>query len=83
MRNLRFFLWVSVPILAFLAFQLYGLPHFRWSYSWRNDGQGYNPFASRYYTSCTYIGPYETFTIRPSNGQCDWVIFSKSDGGTS
>lgn len=49
-----------------------GLPHFRWQYSWVDQGQGYDPFSYRYYTDCTFWGPYGTFTIYPADGQCAW-----------
>ena len=58
MRYAAMFLWVVAPIAAYTVFALHGLPHFIWSYSFHDNGDPYNPFATRYYTSCTYIGPY-------------------------
>lgn len=81
MKNLRYFVWIIIPITAYLVFLAFGLPHFRWSYSWRDDGQGYDPFATRWYTACTYIGTYGDFTIRPHNGKCAWIVFRKGNAG--
>ena len=41
-----YFIWIVVPVTLYLAFLAFGLPHFAWSYSWRDDGQGYDPFRS-------------------------------------
>ncbi|MCV6600976.1 MAG: hypothetical protein OIF54_05340, partial [Cohaesibacter sp.] len=71
MRFLRFFGWALFPLALFLVFLMVGLPHLSVRYSWRDEGQGYDPFARRYYVSCTYWGPYGTFTINyPQNGKC-------------
>lgn len=78
--RLSYFIWIIVPILIYGAYLAFGLPHMRWSYSWQNDGQGYDPFVERYYTRCTYIGPYGSFTIYPDNGKCVWFRFYKQQG---
>lgn len=76
-----YLVWVVVPLILYGAYLIYGLPHFCWSYSWRNNGT-HDPFAYRYYTRCTYIGPYGSFTIRhPANGECEWFRFFKSRSG--
>lgn len=72
-----FFVWVVVPALLYGAYHTYGLPHVIWSYSWRDDGQGYSPFAYRYYLDCTYAGPYGVFTEGAQHGKCGWVQFRK------
>lgn len=79
MRRFRFFRWIIIPALLFAGYLMFGLPHLRWSYSWRDDGQGHDPLASRFYTRCAYIGPYGQFTIHhPANGECAWIVFRKS-----
>ena len=81
MRILRYFMWIIIPVTVYLAYLILGLPHFIWSYSWADEGQGYNPWANRTYTRCTFIGPYGSYTIIPNNGRCDWIIFRKDHGG--
>ncbi len=79
MRVLRFLVWLIVPVAAVGCYQMFGLPHFIWSYAWTNNGT-YDPFARRFYTRCTFIGAYGAFTIHhPANGKCGWVIFRKAD----
>ena len=77
MRAMRFFWWISFPVGVYLAFLMFGLPHFIWSYSWVDEGQGYDPWAERYYTRCTFEGPFGSFTTYPNNGKCNWIIFRK------
>jgi hypothetical protein len=60
-----------------LGYQSHGLPHGIWSYSWVDQGQGYDPLAHRWYTRCTFIGPYGSITTHPTNGRCGWVVFAK------
>ncbi|MEM8497847.1 MAG: hypothetical protein AAF542_07465 [Pseudomonadota bacterium] len=76
-----YFIWTLVPMALWLAYTTYGLPHMKWSYSWRDTGQGYDISATRYYTRCTYIGPYGEFTIIPLDGRCDFVLFRKKETG--
>ena len=82
----RYFVWLIVPLLVYAAsFKNIGTPYFRWSYSWADNGQGYDPFADRYYTRCTYVGlkPFKgvtpaaqsSITIYPTNGNCAWFVF--------
>ena len=72
-----YFIWIVAPIALYLAFLTFGLPHFAWSYSWRDDGQGYDPFAYRWYLRCTYIGSYGSHRYIPHNGKCPWFRFYK------
>ncbi len=77
-----YFAWVIAPVCLVLGYLILGLPHVIWSYAWRDQGQGYDPHAFRYYTRCTFIGPYGAFTTYPTNGKCGWVrFFKESDGG--
>lgn len=79
MKYLRFFRWLVVPVFCVAAYLVLGLPHVRSSYTWRDDGQGYDPMAPRFYTRCSFVGPYGRFTIyHPRNGECAWIIFRKS-----
>lgn len=80
MRNLRFAIWIVVPVAVFLAYLKMGLPHFIWSYTWANNGT-YDPFTARWYTRCTFAGPYGSFTTYPTNGRCDWLVFRKDHSG--
>jgi len=76
-----YLLWIIVPLAMFAAQEVLGLPHIRASYSWRDDGQGMDPFAFRYYTECMFWAPYGTHTYYPTDGHCAWVRFFKLDGG--
>lgn len=72
LSSAKFLLWITVPVAMWAAVEFNGLPHFRWKYSWVDQGQGYDPYAYRYYTDCTFWGPYGTFTIHPADGKCAW-----------
>ena len=71
-----FFVWVLVLIGAWAVYQHYGLPHFIWSYSYRGGESG---FASRYYTRCTFVGPYGAFSVPAEDGSCGWVAFFRNE----
>lgn len=70
-----YFIWTVIPVILLLTYLSLGLPHMIWSYSWFDEGQGYDPFAHRTYTRCTFIGPYGAFTTHPNNGRCEWFRF--------
>ncbi|AXX98091.1 hypothetical protein [Profundibacter amoris] len=77
--KLGYFIWIIVPAGLWLTYQLIGLPHVIWSYSWVDQGQGSDPFARRYYTQCRFIGPYGQIE-RPANaGRCAWAHFFKEE----
>ena len=78
MRHLRYFVWLVVPLGLWLGYKAYGLPHVIWSYTWLDQGQGYNPFAHRWYTKCIFIGPYGSVTTHPGNGRCGWVVLAQA-----
>ena len=62
LASFRYFIWVIIPVLLYLGYQAWGLPHIAFNYTYRDDGQGYRPFApDRWYTSCTYIGYFGHF----------------------
>jgi len=73
-----YFLWVVVPVVGFIIYMVWGLPHVIWSYDFR--AASYDPLAERYYERCTYVGPYGTFTIYPTNGKCRWIRFLTRSG---
>lgn len=78
--RMSYFFWAIVPILLWMAYTNFGLPHLRWSYTWRDDGQGYDPSADRYYTRCNYVGPYGEYTLNPKHGHCNVFEFKKKTG---
>ncbi len=84
-RFLRFsfFIWVLMPITVYLAYLTFGLPHMIWSYEYRQVGlsSSANPFAGRYYTRCTFIGPYGSFSTPAKNGKCSLISFFKKEPG--
>ena len=78
-----YFIWIVVPIALYLAFLLFGLPHMALSYTFRDNGQGYDPFAYRWYLTCTYEGPYGSRKIYAANGKCPWFRFYKKQEQTN
>jgi len=79
--RLGYFVWIIVPVAVYLAFIAVGLPHLIWSYEYRQVGpaSSANPFAGRYYTRCTFIGPYGSFSSPARNGKCGLVSFFKKE----
>ena len=84
--RLNFFVWIGVPILLWIGYATYGLPHVIWSYSWTAPSSAsYGDFEYRRYTRCSYLGPFGLFTELPTTGTCGWVRFPKAaeaDRGT-
>lgn len=79
-----YFLWVIVPVTLYALFLIVGAPHMLISYSWRDDGQGFDPLAYRYYIRCTYHGPYGPITIHwPPRGECNWFLFRHEGTSTA
>ena len=76
----KFLIWIVVPLSFWGATEFFGLPHIRWSYTWIDEGQGYDPFARRHYTRCTFWGPNGSITIHPTGGNCGSVQFFKAEG---
>ena len=70
-----YLLWIAGPMLAFGIYKVWGLPHVIWSYSFQGGKAG---FASRVYTSCTFVGPYGAFTTPATEGSCGWIAFFKA-----
>lgn len=76
----RYFIWLVVPAALLLLNLAFGLPHLRVSYTWIDQGQGFDPYADRYYTQCVFYGPFGRFDFRPTDGSCAWVRFYKREG---
>ncbi len=70
LRPIVYFLWLPVLAGIYGAYIAFGLPHGIWNYSFRDNGDPYNPFAERFYYSCTFVGPYGEFTVPARNGHC-------------
>ena len=69
-----------VPLALYGAYLAFGLPHGIWSYDFRGT---FSDRAGRWYTRCTFIGPYGAFTLYPTDGKCGWVIFRKAGAEAS
>lgn len=79
--RLSYLAWIAVPVAAYAVYALIGPPYLLWSYTWRDNGQGYDISAHRYFLRCTYAGPAGSFTVHfPSRGECSWVRFYKPAG---
>ena len=79
MRTLALFLWLAVPVAGYAVYQTYGTPHMIWSYRFIDNGDRFNPYADRTYTSCTYFGwRWATVTKPAKAGRCPWVRFFKA-----
>ena len=76
MKVIALFLWLAVPIGGYAIYRTYGTPHLIWSYQFLDNGDRYNPYAARTYTSCTYVGwgP-RTLTVPAVASRCLWVRF--------
>ncbi|MGJ8629109.1 MAG: hypothetical protein ACSHXB_19280 [Sulfitobacter sp.] len=77
--RLSYFFWIVVPVALYIVYATFGLPHAIWSYEFRNNGNPYDPFLERFYTSCTFWGPTGMHTIPASNGRCGYVAFFKQE----
>lgn len=75
--GLGYFVWLVVPLALYGGFRLYGLPHVIWNYEYESaSGRSRWDFEGRRYVSCTFIGPYGTFTVSADHGQwCGVVAF--------
>lgn len=80
LKYLSLFLWIAGAALVYGLCAVHGLPHLIWSYEFRDNGDPHNPYAERYYTACTFLGPHGAFRVPASNGRCGWVRFFKDQG---
>jgi hypothetical protein len=81
MRLFALFFWIALPIGGYAVYSLYGLPHVIFSYSFFDNGDPHNSLAKRFYSECSFVGPYGTFDVPASNGKCAWVRFFKPRSG--
>ena len=77
MKLTALFLWLALPLAGYATYTTHGLPHVPWSYTFRDNGARYDPFAERYYITCTFVGWYGTFTVDAKYGRCGWFHFFK------
>ncbi len=78
MRFTALFLWLALPVAAYVAYFIHGLPHMIWSYSFHDNGDPHNLLAKRDYIDCTFLGPYGRFTVPADAGRCGWIKFFKT-----
>lgn len=81
MKIAALFLWLALPLAGYATYLTYGTPHMIWSYRFNDNGDQYNPYADRHYTSCTYFGwGWETVTVPAVDARCPWVrLFKGAD----
>lgn len=65
---MRYLIWVLVLAGGWGFVQVRGLPHLRAHYVY--SASSTDPMAHRDYHECTYLGPYGSFRIKPSDGHC-------------
>lgn len=75
MKLAAMFFWIALPITAYVVYALHGLPHVIWRYRFVDNGDANNPHVERYYTECTFTGPYGQFTVSADTGRCGWIAF--------
>lgn len=74
-----FFVWVLGPLAIYGLYLAFGLPHMIWQYRYLDNGTR-DPLAYRYYTDCTFWGPYGMMDVPAQNGKCGYVRFFKKAG---
>lgn len=80
MRYAAFFLWLAAPVGIWFAYAAWGTPHAIWEYEFQDNGDPYNPVATRWYISCTFVGWTGVVRVPAVAGQCPWVRFFKMKG---
>lgn len=80
LKYLSLFLWLIGAGFIYSIYASQGLPHMIWSYEFLDNGDEYNPLAERYFTSCTFVGLYGSFTVAASDGDCGFVRFFREQG---
>lgn len=78
MKIIALFVWMLVPLGLWIGYQSYGTPHAALTYQFRDNGDIYNPSASRHYLNCTYYGIEGAITMSALNGTCPWIRFFKA-----
>lgn len=54
------FLWIAGAAALYGLYATKGLPHVIFSYTFLDNGDRFNPYAKRHYTSCSFAGPYSS-----------------------
>ena len=75
MKLASLFAWILVPAALWAVFVLWGSPHLALSYRFLDNGDRWNPLATRYYVDCTYYGALGAITVPADLGTCPWVRF--------
>lgn len=78
MKFIVLFAWMLVPLGLWTGYSLNGTPHIALTYQFRDNGDIYNPRASRHYFNCTYYGIEGPITMPAQNGTCPWIRFFKA-----
>lgn len=71
------FLWVLSPLALFGVVAAFGTPHVIAGYTFIDNGRKYDPFAERYYLTCTFWGATGAHKLPARGGQCPWVRMLK------
>lgn len=78
MKIFALFLWLALPMAGYAIYSHYGMPHLIWGYEFRSNGDPYDSYADRHYTSCTYFGwGLRTLTVPARDAKCPWVRMFK------
>ena len=64
------------PMIFAAIILIFGTPHLAVQYTFRDNGDAFNPFAARHYTSCTYWG-WTGAHAEPAFGDCPWFRWYK------
>lgn len=80
LKYLSLFVWIIGAGALFGLYATKGLPHVIFGYTFLDNGDRYNAFASRYYLTCEFVGPYGVFKVSADNGRCGWVRLFKEQG---
>lgn len=70
------------PFAVWLAVTPWPMPHVVYAYTFRDNGDRYNPLAHRDYLTCTYWGKWGSRTVRARHGKCPWIRFFTHSLGT-
>lgn len=79
MKSIALFVWLLVPAGLCLAVIFWGTPHLALSYRFYDNGDVYNPLATRTYISCDYLGLSGWHTVPATAGQCPWIKMFRTD----
>ena len=79
LKYLSLFVWIGGAAAVYGLYLSYGTPHIIWSYTFQDNGDPFNPYAGRFYTSCSFYGSTGLHKVPAQNGRCGWVRFFKED----